>query len=356
MSATGAPSIPPVSIVIPTFNRLPDLRRTMEAIFQQSVPTTDLEVIVVDNSSTDGTQPWVESLAGERGVDVRYVRKVPEGPAAARNTGIQHARGEFILFVDSDVELERTWIATALDAMRANPRLGCLGGAVVYAYAPARLNAFGGEISPIGLAWDTAEGEPLSAAAAPRPCLWLNCSAMMTRTAILRDLGGFDPEYFYGYEDSDFGWRVNLAGYAVEVTPSLVVTHHVDPNTGASAPKIVFHYTKNRLRSVVKNYGLSYLCTFGVAAFAVTLLDSLLRAPRMPKLQAVLWNISALPSTLRERGTIQNSRRITDRELAPLFARTWFPPTRLAGRRRRPSDPSSAAVPVTTPARDDRIH
>lgn len=345
-----------VSIVIPTFNRLPDLRRTMDAIFQQSVPATEFEVIVVDNSSTDGTQAWVESLAATGHANVRYVRKIPEGPAAARNTGIRHARGEFVLFVDSDVVLQPNWIAIALKAMRANPGLGCLGGAVVYAHATARLNAYGGEISPIGLAWDTAEGEPLSAAAEPRTCLWLNCSAMFARTALLRDVGAFDPDYFYGYEDSDLGWRVNLAGYFVEVIPELVVTHHVDPNTGPSNPKIVFHYTKNRLRSVIKNYGLRSLFTLGTAAFAVTLVDSMLRAPHAPKLKAVIWNIAALPSTLRARRTIQKNRRLPDRKLAPLFAPTWFPPTRLAGQRRRPSDTSTNVIPAVVPVRDDRIH
>lgn len=358
MSATGntnADASPVVSVVIPTFNRLTDLRRTMDALFAQAVPARDFEIIVVDNSSTDGTREWVESLPGAGHLNVHYARKAPEGPAAARNLGIEHARGEFVLFVDSDVVLNPGWIAGALTEMHADVNLACLGGAVVYAHAPARLNAFGGDISPIGLAWDTAEGQPIAEARAPRDCLWLNCSAMMARTDVLRELGAFDPEYFYGYEDSDLGWRVNLAGYRVRVLPSLVVTHHVDPGTGASDPRIVFHYTKNRIRSLIKNYSFPRVFSYGVASIAITLADGLLRAPHAPKLKAVAWNFLNLGSTLHARRSIQAHRRHSDRELSPMFTQAWLPPTRLAGRRRRPAENADTVLPVM-PARDDRVH
>lgn len=353
---THADAPPVVSIVIPTFNRLGDLRRTMDALFAQAVPARDFEIIVVDNSSSDGTREWVESLHGAGHLNVRYVRKEPEGPAAARNVGIENARGEFVLFVDSDVVLNPGWIAGALAAMRADADLACLGGAVVYAHAPARLNAFGGDISPIGLAWDTAEGRPIAEADAPRDCLWLNCSAMLARTAVLRELGGFDAVYFYGYEDSDLGWRVNLAGHRVRVLPSLVVTHHVGMSAGASDPRIVFHYTKNRIRSLIKNYSLLYVCSYGVASIAITLADGLLRAPHSAKLKAVAWNVGNLGSTLRARRAVQTHRRRRDSELSPLFTQAWLPPTRLAGRRRRPAEEDAATVLPAIPARDDRVN
>lgn len=347
---------PVVSIVIPTFNRLADLRRTMDALFVQAVPARDFEIIVVDNSSSDGTREWVESLPGAGHLNVRYVRKTPEGPAAARNLGIEHARGEFVLFVDSDVVLNPGWITDALAEMRSDSHLACLGGAVVYAHAPARLNAFGGEISPIGLAWDMAEGQPIAEANTPRDCLWLNCSAMLARTAVLRELGGFDPVYFYGYEDSDLGWRLNLAGHRVRVLPSLVVTHHVGTNTGASDPRIVFHYTKNRIRSLIKNYSFAHVCAYGIASIVITLADGLLRAPHAPKLKAVAWNFLNIGSTLRARHAIQACRHRSDSELSPLFTQAWLPPTRLAGRRRRPAEQDTNTVLPVMPARDDRVH
>lgn len=358
MTATTGNSnanMPLVSVVIPTFNRLPDLRRTMDALLAQTVPASAVEIIVVDNSSTDGTREWVESFGAGDHASVRYVRKEPEGPAAARNTGIEQARGEFVLFVDSDVVLNANWIATAIQAMHADATLACLGGAVVYAHAPGRLNAYGGEISPIGLAWDAAEGAPVTEARMPRECMWLNCSAMMARARLLRELGGFDATYFYGYEDSDFGWRVHLAGYCVKVFPSLVATHHVDPKIAGSDPRIVFHYTKNRLRSVTKNYGLLRLCGYGAASIAITLADGVFRAPRGPKLNAVLWNVLNLGSTFRARRAIQATRRRSDGEFAQLFTQTWLPPTRLAGRRRRPAEKSDTVLPVA-PAHDDRVH
>lgn len=87
---------PRVSIVVPTYNRSAIVRRAVESVLAQTFG--DLEIIVVDDGSTDDTR---DALAGY-GERVRYVHQENRGPAAARNHGMQEARGEFIGFLDSD--------------------------------------------------------------------------------------------------------------------------------------------------------------------------------------------------------------------------------------------------------------
>jgi glycosyltransferase involved in cell wall biosynthesis len=98
----AAPSVPSttVSIVMPTYNRIAGLRRALEALTAQTFPRSQLEVIVVSDGSTDGTD---EYLATEPPTEVVVVSQANGGPAAARNTGIQVASGEIVLFVDDDV-------------------------------------------------------------------------------------------------------------------------------------------------------------------------------------------------------------------------------------------------------------
>lgn len=84
------------SVVIPTYNRADLLRRTLETVFAQQFK--DFEVIVVDDGSTDHT----ESVVGGWGERVRYLRAQNSGPGAARNLGINEARGEYVAFLDSD--------------------------------------------------------------------------------------------------------------------------------------------------------------------------------------------------------------------------------------------------------------
>jgi len=100
--ARSRPDAPLVSVVIPTCNRAALVRRAIESVMRQSY--TNLEIIVVDDASSDGTGEMVRSLADPR---IRYLRhEERRGGSAARNTGIRAATGEFIAFLDDDDEWE----------------------------------------------------------------------------------------------------------------------------------------------------------------------------------------------------------------------------------------------------------
>lgn len=347
---------PRISVVIPTFNRLHDLTHTVESLRAQSLPAEDYEILIVDNSSTDGTEQWALEQRAAAGPVLRYFRKEPEGPGAARNLGIQEAMGQYVVVMDSDVTLAPDWLAEAARALDADETLGMVGGRVVFAHDPAHLNAYGGCLSRIGLAWDYLEGALVERASEPEWRLWINCSAMMARTTLLRTLGGFDSVYFYGYEDSDLGWRAAIAGYRTRVFPHLVAHHHVGTEIGASSDTIIFHYSKNRLRSLIKNWGMGRLVRYLPAYLVYAVVDAAVRRPRRAKVRALLWNVHRLGETLRLRRQVQALRRVTDRELLPRFEHAWFPPTRLDGRRRRPAVESlSVHSPAAGSGHDDRV-
>lgn len=88
-----------VTVVIPSYNRMHTLSRALDSVFAQTASMT-LEVIVVDDGSTDGTQQLVES----RYPQLVYIQQANQGVSAARNTGIKRARGDWVAFLDSDDE------------------------------------------------------------------------------------------------------------------------------------------------------------------------------------------------------------------------------------------------------------
>lgn len=94
-------SNPYFSIVIPTYNRAERLRLVISAVEQQAYPLDAFEVVVVSDGSTDGTHNYLKGLRSK--VRVRWFTQPNQGPAAARNVGVQKADGEFILFIDDDV-------------------------------------------------------------------------------------------------------------------------------------------------------------------------------------------------------------------------------------------------------------
>ena len=96
------PTSPHISVIIPTRNRAAMLVCAVQSVRQQTYE--NLEIIVVDDASTDDTQKIIENLADSR---IRYIRHdINQGGAAARNTGIRAARGEYIAFLDDDDEWE----------------------------------------------------------------------------------------------------------------------------------------------------------------------------------------------------------------------------------------------------------
>jgi GT2 family glycosyltransferase len=262
-----------------------------------------------------------------------------------------------VAFLDSDVSLDREWLRRSVAFLESDPRIGIVGGKLLYADAPHRLNSFGGVTGAIGLGWDAHEGDLSEAVQKPRPSLWVSCSAMLVRRELLSRVGGFDETFFYGYEESDLGWRANLAGFAVVAIPEALAYHRVGAAVGRSDPQIVFHYCKNRLRSLLKNYGPARLACWLPAYLAYSVVDGLVRAPRAAKLRALAWNVASLGDTLARRRDVQRLRRRPDRELAPLFSKHLFPPVPLANRRRRPAPDDGMAPnrPGAEAPADDRV-
>ena len=93
--------MPVISVVIPLYNKEPIIERTINSVLSQS-SFNDFEVIVVDDGSTDGSAAVVERFNDER---IRLICQKNGGPSKARNTGVEHARGEWIIFLDADDEL-----------------------------------------------------------------------------------------------------------------------------------------------------------------------------------------------------------------------------------------------------------
>lgn len=106
---------PLVSVIVPTYNRLPVLGRALASIAAQTY--ADRELIIIDDGSTDGTVEWLQQQSCDRLI------ALPEnkGGAAARNAGIKQARGEYIAFLDSDDEWQPDYLQLMVTTLEANP-------------------------------------------------------------------------------------------------------------------------------------------------------------------------------------------------------------------------------------------
>jgi GT2 family glycosyltransferase len=325
---------PLVSVVIPTRNKGHVLEQVVRSLWSQTLGPDGFEIIVIDNASTDETPARMERLIGASPVRLRYERVTADGgPAVSRNRGARLAAGSAIAFLDSDVELEPGWLEAAFDHVQHNAGTGIVAGKLLYARRRSFVNMFGGELSRIGIAWDAEEGARSTEVQTAVERLWVPTCAAMVRRDVLDRIGLFDERFYIAYEDSDLGWRANLAGLRCVCLPSLVAFHHSNPSRHVGST-FVFHYTKNRLRSMLKNYSGASLALCLPVYLLYSIADVLLRRPRCARCAGLLWNIGALADTWRERTRIQRLRRRRDRELRPYFSTRLLPARTLANRRR----------------------
>jgi hypothetical protein len=196
------------SIVIPTYNRARLLEEALESVFAQEF--TDYEVLVVDDGSTDGTAQ-VLARYGER---VRGLRQENQGQGAARNLGIQQARGEYVVFLDSD----DVWFPWTLGTYRQ--ALGMYGGpsVVMGSAEPFRSPE---ELSGVSREALRAHGFSDYLATSEDPFVRTAC-VLAVKTEALRRVGGFTARRVVS-EDHDLLYRLGTEPGFVWVEAPLVV-------------------------------------------------------------------------------------------------------------------------------------
>jgi glycosyltransferase involved in cell wall biosynthesis len=186
--------VPAVSVIIPAYNQAGFLAGAIRSALAQDF--ADLEVIVVDDGSTDATRAVAENVADAR---VRYVHQENRGLSAARNTGIRLARGAFLTFLDSDDEFLGDKLTVLMAAFDENPRLGLVAGHAILVDDVGRpLN----ETFERALPADTSElllGNPL------------HVGSVLLRAEWQERVGLFD-ERLRSYEDWDLWLRLARAG------------------------------------------------------------------------------------------------------------------------------------------------
>ncbi|MXV61219.1 glycosyltransferase [Natronorubrum sp. JWXQ-INN-674] len=201
-----------VSIVVPVYNDSSGVQSTLESVLEHTDPSAELEIIVVDNGSTDETPQVVERYARSHDHVVLETEADMQGSYAARNTGIERATGEILVFLDADQWVTPGWLESALDRLTELE--------ADYLAPNIRLKA-PDDPSPVAR-YNLISGFPIEGFLeqhhyAPTSCLFV------TRT-LLDDVGSFDERLVSG-GDLEFGNRVHDAGYDLEYAPEATVIH-----------------------------------------------------------------------------------------------------------------------------------
>jgi glycosyltransferase involved in cell wall biosynthesis len=207
---------PTISLIIPAYNEEAYLPACLDAVMR-SVAGKAMEIIVVDNNSTDGTKKILERYPA-----VTYVFEPEKGITRARQTGFQKSHGDILAYVDADTQPPPGWIEQIWEQFGKQPDLACLSG-------PYSFYDLSGLRNKISTSWFVAAS----------PLYWLTGYLMVggnfaIRRDVLERMGGFDSSIeFYG-EDVDIGKRAKQQG-------KVLFSHRfVMPTSGRRMKKLGF--------------------------------------------------------------------------------------------------------------------
>ncbi len=328
-------STPLVSAIVVNWNGGAMLRDALASLFSQTWPA--LEVILVDNGSTDDSVAQVERCFGDKLVVIRNAKN--EGFARGNNIGFQAAKGEWVFLLNSDAVCEPDVISELMRFTEDKPDVGQLACRVVRADQPNFFDSTGLLLYPDGVCrsrgWqekNMGQYDRAEEVLAPHGC------ACALRKAMLDRVGGFDEDFFCYLEDLDLGVRAQLAGWKCWYVPSTLVRHRKSATAGNYSVFKAYHVERNRLyclwkwmpRFLVFVSPLFTMNRYAMQAYAVHTHQGLsaefVKEYSVPRLfllliQARLAALYRLPRMLAKRRQIRNMRTISVREWYGLISR-----------------------------------
>jgi GT2 family glycosyltransferase len=222
---------PAVSVIVLNWNGREVLGPCLDSLSRVSDPP--LDIIVVDNGSTDASQEIARESSGD-------VRLIENGRnllfAAGNNVGIEAALAggaEFILLLNNDTEVDPGFVGEMLGAFE-DPEAGIAGPKIYYHDDPDRIWFGGGGFNRLtGVPYHKNIRKKDGAVTdTPGETGWVTGCALLARAGVFRELNGLDPTYRIYCEDVDFCLRAREAGWKIRYVPSARVWHKVSSSSG----------------------------------------------------------------------------------------------------------------------------
>ncbi|GAB1473986.1 hypothetical protein MASR2M69_14270 [Bacteroidota bacterium] len=246
-----------VAVVILNWNGKHYLERFLHLLIKRT-QIKDVEIVIADNCSTDGSQKWIKETHPE----IRLIEFDNNyGFTGGYNRALEQIEADYFLLLNSDVEVTPGWIQPLIAALDNNPQIGICMPKIKSAFERDYFEyagACGGYLDYFGYPFcrgrilsfiekDTAQYNQ------EREIFWASGAAFMIRASLYRSLGGFDDTFFAHMEEIDLCWRAKLSGSQVWAFPDSVVYHVGGGTLPNNSPLKLYYNYRNNLLMLYKN-------------------------------------------------------------------------------------------------------
>jgi len=309
---------PLVSIIVTTWNARDVLKACLKSL--SKISYSNFELILVDNGSTDGTK---EDFYGYRKM-FRRLKTVSNdsnlGFAKANNIGYKRAKGSFILLLNNDTQVTPLFLEKMVKRMIKQPDLGAIQPMILIKDDKKLLDNCGSYITNIGFLIHRGFLEKISSKYTKEQIVFsVKGACLLTRKKIIKKVGLFDEDFVSYFEESDFCWRIWMAGSLVAYFPGAKIYHKLGFTSKMLSPiNVSYHSIKNNILTLYKNLetislvrilGVHLVILLGLMVYYVAKLQ-FKKAGMIGK--ALLWNIWNLPASTIKRRRIQRKRKVDD--------------------------------------------
>jgi GT2 family glycosyltransferase len=303
---------PTVSVIVVNYNGRSYLDGCLGSVL--ATGGAEVELIVVDNNSTDGSADYV----AQRYPEVQLLRRtVNDGYGAGNNWGAMAARGEYLLILNPDTVVTSGWWEILITALKQHPQAGMVTPKILMLNDPEQINTAGNDVHLTGLTMCRNAGQPADGMTETAVVSAVSGAAFAIRRDLFLEIGGFDAAYFLYMEDTDLSLRVQLSGYCCLLIPEAVVYHDYSLRFG---PQKTYFQERNRYLLLLKIWRWRTLMLLLPALFLAELITWVFvllqdRAHWTNKLKAYAsvqrdWHIIRA-----RRQHVQSGRRVSDHEL-----------------------------------------
>lgn len=321
-----------VLVVVPNYNARECVERCIASVIEQTY--SPIEIVVVDNSSTDGS----DKLIAENFPKVRMIQSgYNAGWGIACNVGMHSSESQYIALINNDAYLDKNCIAEMVKAIEGKPEYGSCASRILLWDDPQTTEVAGLVIYRDGSSVGRGRLGPADRYMQSEEVFCANDCCCLYKREMIREIGDYDPDFFIYCDETDMGWRHQVAGWKCVYSPQAVAYHAHSRSAGSYSEFKAFHVERNRIFICIKYFPpLTLLLSFAYSIYRYLYMVFLSGKKKKGALAQYrkshsLWAglavlikahwaaLLKLPVMWKRRGEIARSRKISPRELNQLF-------------------------------------